>query len=436
MSAFYNEFDRECLLDAHNRPRQPDDRSVFAQERDRILFSAPFRRLQSKTQVFQTGEYDFYRTRLTHSLEVASIARSIANSLRHHAHELHADGFHLDTDLIEAVCLAHDIGHPPFGHCGERVLHDLMADLGGFEGNAQSVRVLTRIVYAATSDAGAAGRFGLSPSRALLDGVLKYKRLFAGRGADANHYLYDDQRPLLGFCLGTEDLDAVLPAGTAANGFRSIECQVMDLADDIAYSVLDVVDAVNAGFVQIDRLVRWRERAGLTPVQDERLDKLIDRIRRGALDASMSRVIGTLVRSVRLVERDCFLAARTNRYRFRIVVPPEAELEIALYKRLCREFVLDTPIIQQLEWKAARLLRQLFDALLDNYLGGQGHASRRSLRRRLAPDDVHTAVIATSDDSARARLLCDHVSSLTDASALRTYKRLFDPEYASITELL
>ena len=427
MSAFYNDFDRAFLADDDNRPRKGDDRSVFAQDRDRVLFSAPFRRLQSKTQVFQTGEYDFYRTRLTHSLEVASIARSIANSLRRG--DVLRDGgpdYHLDTDLIEAICLSHDIGHPPFGHCGERVLHDLMQDYGGFEGNAQSARVLTRTAYT-----GEGGRHGLSPSRALLDGVLKYKRLYGDRGSDGSHYLYDDQRALLHFCCGDAETAARIPAGAAANGFRSIECQVMDFADDIAYSVLDVVDAINAGFIRLERLLRFREEADLQPLQAARLAKLAERVQRGALDASMSRVIGTLVQSARLVPAESLLAGRTNRYRYRLEVPEDSVLEIDLYKKLCRVFVLESPVIQQLEWKAARLVRQLFTALLDNYVGGAAHKARK-----LVPEDVHTALARAPDEPARARLLCDHISSLTDATALRTYKRLFDPEYTSISELL
>src|ERR1700744_4646906 len=143
MSAdFYGAFDRECLVDDFNGPRKEGDyRSVFHQDRDRIMFSPAFRRLQTKTQVFQAGEYDFYRTRLTHSLEVSRIAESIAIWLRHKYPHV-AVALH----LLEAVCLAHDIGPPPFGHAGERVLNRLMAGHGGFEGNAQTLRILTRTI--------------------------------------------------------------------------------------------------------------------------------------------------------------------------------------------------------------------------------------------------------------------------------------------------
>ena len=127
-NTFYNDFDREEL-----EPRDPDYRSVFQRGRDRLIHNAAFRRLQAKTQVFLSGEYDFYRTRLTHSLEVAQIAREMGARLG------------CDPDVVDTAGLAHDLGHPPFGHNGEDALHHVAAGCGGFEGNAQSFRVLTRL---------------------------------------------------------------------------------------------------------------------------------------------------------------------------------------------------------------------------------------------------------------------------------------------------
>src|SRR5471030_941738 len=139
---FYRPFDRDYLRDDFNSDRKADYRGVFHQDRDRIMFTPAFRRLQAKTQVFQAGEYDFYRTRLTHSLEVSRIAESIAVWLRRAHPEVR-----VDPHLLEAISLAHDIGHPPFGHAGERALNELMQPYGGFEGNAQTLRILTRTIY-------------------------------------------------------------------------------------------------------------------------------------------------------------------------------------------------------------------------------------------------------------------------------------------------
>src|SRR5271170_693106 len=151
---FYRAFDRRYLLDAGNAKRTPDYRSVFHQDRDRIMFTPAFRRLQAKTQVFQAGEYDFYRTRLTHSLEVSRIAESIALWLRREQPEVR-----IDLHLLECICLAHDIGHPPFGHAGERVLNKVMTKYGGFEGNAQTLRIVTRTIYSRATG----GRGGMTP---------------------------------------------------------------------------------------------------------------------------------------------------------------------------------------------------------------------------------------------------------------------------------
>src|ERR1700678_3776957 len=149
---FYRAFDREYLRNEANRERTPDYRSIFHQDRDRIMFTPAFRRLQAKTQAFQAGEHDFYRTRLTHSLEVSRIAEWIAIWLRAGHPEVQ-----VDLHLLESICLAHGIGHPPFGHAGERVLNDIMSEYGGFGGNAQTLRILTRTIYS-----GKGGRSGMS----------------------------------------------------------------------------------------------------------------------------------------------------------------------------------------------------------------------------------------------------------------------------------
>jgi dGTPase len=238
-------------------------RSAFQIDRDRIIHSSAFRRLQSKTQVFLSGEYDFYRTRLTHSIEVAQIGRSICGWLRQQSDMLDDECF-IDPDLVESACLSHDLGHPPFGHAGERTLHRLMEPYGGFEGNAQTLRILTQTLFSE-------GRAGMNPTRALLDGVLKYKTLFmpSARIGKTNHYLYDDQETWLDFALGGQAFPVELTPGKERNGFKSIECQIMDWADDTAYSLNDLADGIRAGFINVTSLEHWAAKQTLDADRSE-----------------------------------------------------------------------------------------------------------------------------------------------------------------------
>jgi dGTPase len=418
---FYLAFDREYLRDDFNSERRPDYRSVFHQDRDRIMFTPAFRRLQAKTQVFQAGEYDFYRTRLTHSMEVANIAKSLAVWLRASHPEVR-----IDPDLLEAICLAHDIGHPPFGHSGERVLNALMELHGGFEGNAQTLRIVTRTIY----DRGQ-GRGGMSPSRALLDGILKYKRLHRDRGMETNHFIYDDQAEVLEFCYGTRDLAAAL-GGAEVNGFQSLECQVMDLADDIAYSCFDIVDGAKARFLTPDRLRRWREArtAKLDDTASGYFDELLEMMVKNKLQPKMNAIIGELIQSASLESVDLFMTSRTRRHAYALRLKPEGRARIKLHKALCKELIFGSSALQQIEFKGGHVLRELGQSLFANYLG------EKTKPLLLVPDEVHRAVGAADTATARARLLCDHLSGMTDAYALRSYKRLFDPDYGSISELI
>ena len=419
MQEFYGAFDREYLCDLANSERKEDYRSVFHQDRDRILFTPAFRRLQAKTQVFQAGEYDFYRTRLTHSMEVANIAKSIAVWLRSRDNEVT-----IDPDLLEAICLAHDIGHPPFGHSGERVLQEMMETFGGFEGNAQTLRILTRTIYNRRD-----GRGGMSPTRALLDGVLKYKRLYRDRDGKKNHFIYDDQADVLEFCFGTSDLAAAL-GEVDINHFKSLECQVMDAADDIAYSCFDVVDGAKARFLTPEKLEGWRERNS----RDERgavhFTELLDMTRGGRLQAKMNAVIGNLIQGLSTVPVENFMSGRTRRHAFGLSMNDEASARIGLHKAVAKDLVFGSSALEQIEFKGGHVLRSLGTSLFDNYL------QQDTPRLHLVPDEVHLAVCACESASARARLLCDHLSGMTDAYALRSYKRLFDPDYGSISELI
>jgi len=419
-NTFYNDFDREEL-----DPRPEDYRSVFQRGRDRLIHNAAFRRLQAKTQVFLSGEYDFYRTRLTHSIEVAQIAGSIARYLNSASPQLR-DDFKIDYSLVESSALAHDIGHPPFGHSGETTLHRLMKPFGGFEGNAQTLRLITEIIFTSGHN-----RRGMNPTRAFMDGVLKYKTLFSQWDDPVNHFLYDDQAAFLDFVFGGATIPADLAPGKPLNSFRSLECQIMDWADDTAYSLNDLVDSANAGFVTMDRVSLWAADHDLSPEDAAVVEKLIQTMAGGGLERAMNRKIGSFVEACRLVERENFMSDRTNRYRFGVEIDPVIVREQKLYARLAVDLVFKSPQVCQLEHKGGFMLDRLFGALKANYLADDG--PRLPFLSRDFEQEMSTA---GSDQGVRARIICDYLAGMTDGFATRIYKRMFDPDFGSIVDLV
>ena len=417
---FYGAFDTETLGGA----RKSDYRSAFQIDRDRIIHAHAFRKLQSKTQVFLSGEHDVYRTRLTHSMEVAQIGRSICHFLQTLKGPL-ADDFHIDSDLVEAACLAHDLGHPPFGHSGERTLQELMGRWGGFEGNAQTLHLLTQTMYQDRS-----GVRGMQPTRALLDGVLKYKTLHRQfRSPPQNHFLYDTQRDALGFVFGGTAVPRTLAPGERLNAFKSVECQIMDWADDAAYSLNDIVDGVKTGFLTVDRIQAWADEKVGDAQGLRLLDELLDAIRRERVEGVLSSRIGAFITSCRLRERANFMSGRTNRYRYELVVAPEAQRQALFYKALANDIIFESPPLQQMEHKARKVLFDLWDSCWRNYV----EPGRRVVR--ILPPAVGRLVDGAKGRRAKARQICDWLAGLTDGMIVRTHRRLFDPEFGSIRDL-
>ncbi len=408
VNTFYSSFDEETL-----EPRGSDSyRTVFEVDRDRVVHSYAFRRLQAKTQVFKPGEYDFYRTRLTHTIEVSQIGRSICAFLRKTSDSLSED-FFIDPDLVEAVCLAHDIGHPPFGHAWENLLNRLMTDFGGFEANAQTLRILTETVWPGPSSG---LRQGMSPTRALLDGILKYKKVRTRRNEE-NHFIYKEQRKYLDF------VHRRLPAKCLREA--SIECQIMDFADDVAYSVGDLVDGVYARFITEQKLTKWESEKE----SDSLVARLLDAVRRGEITRFAAGQIGEFVRCCRLTKKG--RASSTNhRYQFDLNVPPEKRAEQKRLKQISFDLVFASPAVQQLEYKALAMLEQLFTILRDNYI-------REGLpRHRLLNEDVEKTIQSGKTLPQKARLLCDYISGMSDDYVVRTCRRLTDPEFGSIVDLV
>lgn len=416
---FYNDFDTDLLGE-----RTPDFRTPFQQGRDRIIYSSAFRRLQAKTQVFSVGEYDFYRTRLTHSIEVAQIGRSICNYLQQHS-EHFSPSFFVDHDLVEASCLAHDLGHPPFGHAGERTLHDLMEPYGGFEGNAQTLRFLTETIFSRDDR-----RTGMKPTRALLDGVLKYKTLHAELHDPDNHFLYGGQKKYLDFVFDGWPICEELSPGKERDTFRSIECLIMDWADDTAYSLNDLTDGIRAGFLTAKRIETWASNLGVNGDSSEAVEFVLRTLREGDIDRAFSGQIGDFIQACSIVKRDNPMAAKTNRYAFDLSVDHRLLQRAKLYSRMAVDLVFRTAELQQLEHKTRHMMTGLFESLADNYI----HGGRSQLV--LLPRHRELEIQKQQDPSAIARLLCDYLAGMTDGFAVRTYKRLFDPEFGSMVDLV
>ncbi|MBN2411272.1 dNTP triphosphohydrolase [candidate division KSB1 bacterium] len=416
---FYNGFDFETL-----DKRDNDYRSPFQVDRDRIIHSFAFRRLQAKTQVFFSGEYDFYRTRLTHSIEVAQIGRSICHCLFNSSEYLNED-FFIDPDLVEAACLSHDLGHPPFGHAGESILNILMQKYGGFEGNAQTLRILTDTIYSSKGV-----RKGMKPTRAFTDSILKYKNLYDPDKKPKNHFLYREQKDILNFVFNHRDFPAHI-TDKKKNKFRSIECQIMDWSDDTSYSLNDMVDSIKTGFITIEKIERWASKTNLNKKKESLINSVLDIIRSGSVESLFAIKIGDFIKACSLQKRDTFMNDLTNRYCYELVIDPEIYLECELYKKLSREIVFDSPQISQLEFKGHYMLKRLFKTLLNNYIKNNDD------KLLLLPLDMEDIIRSPElDMPLKARMLCDYIAGMSDRFAIRFYKRLFIPDFGSIVDLV
>ncbi len=386
-------------------------RSAFERDRARVLHSAAFRRLAAKTQVHTAGTDDFLRTRLTHSLEVAQVAREMGSRLG------------CDPDLVDTAGLAHDLGHPPFGHSGEEALDALAATCGGFEGNAQTLRVLTRLEAKVIGPAGASA--GLNLTRAALDAVSKYP--WPRRPGERKFGVYADDRPVF------EWLRVDVP-----DGRRCLEAQVMDWADDVAYSVHDVEDGIHGGYVTLGPLlVDADERAALgadvaatyssespSDLAEALVDLMADPLltalasydgshrAQAALKATTSVLTGRLVAAAVAATRCRFGPGPHRRYAADLVVPREVRARCALLKGIALRYVLRRP------GSAARHERQR--QLLAGLVTGLAERAPDALDAVFAP-----LWRAAGDDAARLRVVVDQVASLTDPAAVQWHARLF-----------
>jgi dGTPase len=390
-------------------PEPPKDtgstRTPFQRDRARVLHSAAFRRLAAKTQVVVAGEDDFPRTRLTHSLEVAQIAREMGASLG------------CDPDVVDSAGLTHDLGHPPFGHNGEDALHAVAGPCGGFEGNAQTLRVLSRL------EAKVPGA-GLNLTRAVLDASCKYP--WPRRRGERKFGVYADDRAVFDW----------MRAGAPAER-KCLEAQVMDWADDVAYSVHDVEDGVHGGYVKLPVLLSdAAERDALCAlvasaysdesVSDLRevLDDLLELpvvLDAASYDASFaaqatlkrltSVLTGRFTAAAVTATRAEYGSGALQRYGADLVVPRRARAECALLKGVALRYVMQREGAAAVYARQRELLTELVHLLV--------------LQAPAALDPVFRPQWdAATDDAARLRVVIDQVASLTDASVGRWLLRL------------
>lgn len=400
------------LLDPTERwvpePRKHSNRTAFERDRDRVLHSSALRRLGAKTQVLGPESDDFIRTRLTHSLEVAQIGRSLAYNLG------------ADPYVVETACLSHDLGHPPYGHNGERALAEVASSIGGFEGNAQTFRILTRLEPKVVGEHGR--HAGLNLTRATLDAVIKYPW---GRGEGP---LRGDGSPTTKFNVYRDDL-LVYEWVRGARGYqKSVEAQLMDLADDIAYSTHDVEDGLVRGLIDVKSLCEpsqqrrvieetssWYRFSNVDALGDafERLLAQEDwpeeftgkYVELAKIKDLTSDLIGRFISSVCQAN----LKRPLSRYNAHVVVPEETLAEITLLKGLAVTYVMLPRESEPLYHEQRTILFDLVDALVERPESLEPHFYE---------------LWKENDEDGRLRVIIDQVASLTDQSARQWHSRL------------
>ncbi|CAM3522952.1 anti-phage deoxyguanosine triphosphatase [Paraphotobacterium marinum] len=437
-----------------DKKRATDHRTEYERDEARIIHSAAFRRLQSKTQIFSMGESDIYRTRLTHSMEVAQIGRGIINFLQH---KKQYNELLPSPSLITSICLAHDIGHPPFGHGGEYALNYCMKNSGGFEGNAQTLRILSKLEKYTPHN-------GLNPTRRTLLGTLKYpisyskavneaiykeqntpnpKWLFKKENAIPPKCYFDSEQSVVDFILDdvtSDDKERFLKISHKPNDknphfsscFKSLDCSIMDISDEIAYSLHDLEDAISLGLIRKDD---WISFFSLSTYEAEFKTLLesafytynlsFDDITHELFhDRSYKRkkatgtIIHFLISQIEFCENtsgceDPLL--RLNIQLPKLVNALKDHLSEMIFKK-----VICSLNVQQVEFKGQKLILELFDLLKNEPL-------------RFLPEKTQNKILPNMDnEQQKDRIIADFISGMTDNYAIRYYEKIFFPTKGSM----
>jgi dGTPase len=435
--------------------QQPEDlRSPFDVDYARIVHSGSFRRLQGKTQILNLGDSDFYRTRLTHSLEVAQIAGSIARQLegKYEGHE--AREYVPPLSLIQSAGFSHDLGHPPFGHGGEVALNYCMRDLGGFEGNGHTLRILARLENFSAAH-------GSDLSRRAMLAILKYPAPFS-RAANPKivpalyetatsirtldtkvckppKCYFDSENDIVDWILkplsktDRDEFQACDPVDKKHGKPRhkSFDCSIMDVSDDIAYGVHDLEDAIALGLIRESHFRQHVSEAVCAPFLDALKQKYPGEAANNVYDRFVAQIFGSgkerkhfisrLVHHfVTNIEIETVPELQNPLIRYRAVLRQPQRLFLSALQSLVVEKVIRTPNVQHLEFKGQKMVVSVFEALCSD-------------PGSLLPEDERQTYDLSGKDQ---RVICDYVAGMTDEFLLKTYDRLFSPRMGSVFDKL
>ena len=441
--------------------RQHDHRDPFQRDRARILHSASFRRLQSKTQVMGSGQSDFYRTRLTHSLEAAQIGSGITAQLRYNHPQLSNELFPNTDSLIETICLAHDIGHPPFGHGGEIALNYMMRDHGGFEGNGQTLRIVARLETFSE-------HFGMNLTRRTLLGLMKYPQLIEtlskeSKPSIATNFrqlksyewhppkgLYSDDQDIIDWILAPlSKIDRALfqsKTGQSSNlenisledtnkhyktRFKSLDCSIMELADDIAYGIHDLEDAIVTKVVNRDdfereviKKLQKIDDAWLQEYSETLTEKLFSdhhHLQKDAIGGLVNYLI-TAIKLTDLNEQDDINFSEPL-LRYNATLSASTAEALKIFKDFVYFYVIRLTSLQRLEYRGQQIVMELFEALSSDP------------NRLLPSNSAKRWQQAVDTQQNSQRIIADYIAGMTDDYATRLYQSLFNAHGASDYQL-
>lgn len=417
----------ESRISGDGTTRPKDHRDPFQRDKARILHSSAFRRLQSKTQVLSVGQHDFYRTRLTHSLEVAQIGTGLLAQLEQNEQvqanpELQA--IIPAAPLMEALCLAHDLGHPPFGHGGEVALNYMMRNDGGFEGNGQTFRIITQLEPYTE-------HFGMDLTKRTCLGLLKYpavnKITQSAEQTDTSYMIkakdwkptkaiYQDDLEALNWVLSELTAQEKAEFTKVINGktqYKSLDASIMELADDIAYGVHDLEDAI---VLQLVTREQWFEQAlpelqSVDNLWSKKYSKQLSSMLFSQKHFERKNAIGALVNHL-VTNIEVHVASEsftTPLIKYQAKLSASAQPLLDVLKRFVYHNLIMNPQIQQLEFRGQRMLIAMFDAFSTD-------------PDRLLPLNVQANLTAHSGTN---RVICDYLASMSDQQAIKTYRTMF-----------